>query len=250
MKFLRVVGARPQFMQAAMFRKEVNKRGHEEFLVHTGQHYDNKMSAVFFEQLGVPKPDINLEVGSGTHGMQTGRMLSLLDDIISSVKPDAVIVDGDTNSTLAGGLAAIKLHRPVVHIEAGCRSYDRTMPEEVNRVVVDHISDLLCAPTINAMHNLAKENLSAKSTLTGDLMLDCFLFYKNKINMTILKELRISPGQYILATVHRAENTGEITKLLQILGALNQLPFSVIFMLHPRTRLLLRKTCLQLQRVS
>lgn len=241
MKFLRVVGARPQFMQAAMFRKAVVKRGHQEILVHTGQHYDNAMSDIFFQQLEIPKPDFNLQVGSGTHGYQTGRMLSLLDEIINSEDPDAVIVDGDTNSTLAGALSAIKMHRCVVHIEAGCRSYDRSMPEEVNRVIVDHIADLLCAPTINAMNNLSKENLSNRSILTGDVLFDCFLFYKKKANMNILKELHITPGRYILATVHRSENTSSITPLQQILSALNQLPNQVIFMLHPRTRLILEK---------
>ncbi len=236
MKFLRVVGARPQFMQAAILRQEIDKRGYSEILVHTGQHYDQNMSQIFFDELGIPKPDINLGVGSGSQGVQTGRMLSFLDEIILENRPDAVIVDGDTNSTLAGALAGAKLHVPLVHVEAGLRSFDRHMPEEINRIVADHVSDLLCAPTEHAVTNLTNENLLGRTVLTGDLMYDCFQFYKDKAKTEIIDKLDIHPGEYMLATVHRAENTDDPEKLHRILCGLTDIDCKIIFPVHPRVR--------------
>lgn len=235
MKLLRVVGARPQFMQAAVLRKELEKKNHTEVLVHTGQHYDKNMSENFFKELDLPLPDYNLNVGTGSHGTQTSKMLSGIEEILMKEKPDAVVVDGDTNSTLAGALAASKLHIPIVHVEAGLRSFNRKMPEEINRVVTDHLSSLLCAPTQKAVENLNNEGLSQKCVHTGDLMYDCFQQYVNKADTSILERLSIKPKKYILCTVHRAENTNDQDAMINILDALNQMPEMIIFPCHPRT---------------
>ncbi len=240
MIFLRVIGARPQFMQAAMLHKTFIEHGHQEIILHTGQHYNDNMCKIFFDQLELVAPDINLEVGSHSHGMQTGLILSKLDRVIDEKKPDAMIVDGDTNSTLAGAVAATKMCVPLIHVEAGLRSYDKRMPEEVNRVVTDHISDLLCAPTENAVKNLSNEGLIDNVYLTGDLMFDCFSFYKNKMNLEILKEFKLEPSHYILATMHRSENTQSARQIHEALDALNELPLQVIFPLHPRTEAVLK----------
>ena len=242
MIFLRVVGARPQFIQAAVLRKELQKQGHKEVLLHTGQHYNKNLSTVIFDQLGLDAPDINLGIGSGSHGVQTGLILSKLDEIINTIKPDAIIVDGDTNSTLAGALAAAKIHVPLIHVEAGLRSYDKRMPEEINRIVTDHISDLLCAPTSSAIQNLSKEGLINNVALTGDLMFDSFLIYKDKAALDILLQFNIKPSKYILATLHRSENTMNMGQIQQVLDALNQLPYRVIFPIHPRTESILKNS--------
>jgi UDP-N-acetylglucosamine 2-epimerase len=241
LKILRVVGARPQFMQAAILRQELDKRGHKEILVHTGQHYDPNMSKLFFDELNIPYPDYNLEVGSAPHGAQTGLMLKEIEQVIRKTKPDAVVVDGDTNSTLAGALAAVKLHVPVVHIEAGMRSFNKKMPEEINRIMVDHISVLLCAPTKQAMANLTKEGLEERTVLTGDLMYDCFLFYQHKAKNDILDAFELQPKKYVLATLHRAENTNNVDLLAEIFEALLTIPYKIIFPCHPRTANFLKK---------
>lgn len=241
MKFLRIVGARPQFMQAAALRKSIESRGHEEILLHTGQHYDDSMSKVFFEQLNLPTPDINLGIGSGGHGYQTGHMLIELESVVNSLQINAIIVDGDTNSTLAGALAAAKAHIPLIHVEAGLRSFDRKMPEEINRIVADHAGDLLCAPTHTALNNLTKEGLRERAVLTGDLMYDCFLEYKSKAQFSIISELQLESQQYILATIHRAENTDNKSNMQHILNALNQLTMKVVLPAHPRTETVLKK---------
>jgi len=171
MKVLSVVGARPQFIKCAPVSREVRKV-HEEVLVHTGQHYDYLLSEVFFRDLGIPAPDYHLEIGSGSHGVQTGRMLAAIEEVIAKEEPEIVLVYGDTNSTLAGALAAAKMHVPVAHVEAGLRSFDRRMPEEVNRVLTDHCSDLLFCPTATAVRNLAAEGVTAGVHLTGDVMVD------------------------------------------------------------------------------
>lgn len=235
-KIVHVVGARPQFMQAAPLRIAAFARGHNYVLVHTGQHYDDNMSKIFFEQLSLPEPDVNLEIGSGSHGIQTGAMLSHLDKFLLSNRPDVVVVDGDTNSTLAGALSAAKLRIPVVHVEAGLRSFDRDMPEELNRIVADHVASLLCAPTRTAMQNLKHEGLLSRSVQTGDLLYDCFLMFRDRAKKTILAQLGLQPGTYALATLHRAENTDSDERLLSIILALAELRMPVIFPVHPRTR--------------
>jgi len=208
MKVLSIVGARPQFVKCAPVSRELRKV-HKEILVHTGQHYDYLLSEVFFNDLGIPSPDYHLDIGSGSHGVQTGRMLAAIEEVIGKEKPEIVLVYGDTNSTLAGALAAAKMHVPVAHVEAGLRSFDRRMPEEVNRVLTDHCSDLLFCPTATAVANLAAEGVTAGVHLTGDVMVDAL-----RENLTLAKErstaltdLGLSPKGYFLATVHRARAT-------------------------------------------
>lgn len=237
MIIMRVVGARPQFMQECVFRRAVDARGHREILVHTGQHYDEKMSQIFFDELGIPRPDINIGIGSGKHGYQTGRMLEALDDVIEAHKPDALVVDGDTNSTLAGALSAAKCHVPLIHVEAGLRSFDRRMPEEVNRIVADHLAELLCAPTAAAMANLADEGLASRAVLTGDLMYDCFLHFTKAADVGALTACQVLPGKYLLATVHRAENAENPARFAEIVKGLCALPLPVVMPAHPRIHL-------------
>lgn len=215
--------------------------GMEEVLVHTGQHYDENMSDVFFEELEIPKPDRYLGIGSGTHGSQTGRMLDAIEQVLLEEKPDWVLVYGDTNSTLAAALAAVKLHIPVAHVEAGLRSFNRRMPEEINRVLTDHASDLLFAPTQGAVENLRSEGLPEdRIHLVGDVMYDAALYYGVKADneSRILDTIDLKPKEYILATVHRAENTDEATRLRIIFEGLRQASkeVPVVLPLHPRTR--------------
>jgi len=210
----------------------------EEILVHTGQHYDYLLSEVFFRDLGIPAPDYHLDIGSGSHGVQTGRMLAAVEEVIAKEEPDLVLVYGDTNSTLAGALAAAKVHVPVAHVEAGLRSFDRRMPEEVNRVLTDHCSDLLFCPTATAVANLAAEGVTAGVHLTGDVMVDAL--QQNlplaKERSTALIDLGLSPKGYFLATVHRASNTDDPAALRAIMDAFARLDAPVVFPVHPRTR--------------
>ncbi len=241
-----VVGARPQFIKAAMVSRELQKyEDITEVIVHTGQHYDINMSDVFFEELDIPKPDYNLGIGSATQGTQTGRMLETLEDVMIKEKPDCVIVYGDTNSTLAGALAAVKLHIPVAHVEAGLRSFNRKMPEEINRIITDHISDLLLAPTVTAVENLISECFERdRVCLVGDVMYDAALFYAKRAeaNSSILKSLNLVSKGYILATVHRAENTDNVNRLKCIFRALSIIAqdIPVILPIHPRTQAVLQ----------
>ena len=227
-------------LRAAPVSRALRECGHREFLIHTGQHYDYLMSKVFFEELGIPEPAINLGVGSGSHGQQTGQMLLGLDEVIKKQRPDWVLVYGDTNSTLAGALAAVKLHVPVAHVEAGLRSYNRRMPEEINRVIADHISDLLLCPTQTAVENLRNEGINRGVHLVGDVMYDSVL-HNIKLaekHSDILEELKLKNKSYALATVHRAENTDEPGRLKTIFNAFEQISQSglpVIIPLHPRT---------------
>ena len=233
MKVLSVVGARPQFIKCAPVSREIRKR-HEEVLVHTGQHYDYLLSEVFFKDLGIPEPDYHLEIGSGSHGVQTGRMLAAIEEVIAKEEPGIVLVYGDTNSTLAGALAAAKMHVPVAHVEAGLRSFDRRMPEEVNRVLTDHVSDLLFCPTATAVQNLAAEGITRGVHLTGDVMVDAL-----EENLALAKERsswNLPRGGYYLATVHRAGNTDDPAALRAIMSAFSRLDGPVIFPVHPRTR--------------
>lgn len=241
MKLVTVVGARPQFIKASVVSMAL-KPVCDEIIVHTGQHYDRNMSAVFFEELNIPKPLYNLGVGSGTHGRQTGEMLIKIEEVLLREKPDAVMVYGDTNSTLAGALAAAKLHLPVLHVEAGLRSYNRRMPEEINRVLTDHISDLLFCPTKTAVCNLAKEGVTEGVQNTGDVMLDSVLHFsrlarENPAKTAIFGQLGIRPKQYRLATLHRAETTdGGLPAIAGIFSAFERLPQKVVIPIHPRTR--------------
>jgi UDP-GlcNAc3NAcA epimerase len=237
---LTVVGARPQFIKAAAVSCALERAGLRETLVHTGQHYDENMSAVFFSELGVRAPDHYLGVGSATHGVQTGQMLERLDPLIAGLKPEVVIVYGDTNSTLAGALAASKMCVPVAHVEAGLRSFNRSMAEEQNRIVADHLASLLFAPTETAVRNLQKEGIDATSVCcTGDVMYDVALMFGERANARpVLKDLGLDDAAYCLATIHRAENTDDHLRLSAILEGLCAVAreMAVVLPLHPRTR--------------
>lgn len=237
MKIITIVGARPQFIKAAPVSK-ILRTEHEEIIIHTGQHYDANMSDIFFNELKIPRPDYNLEIGSGSHGMMTGRMLEKLEEIYLKEKPDFVLVYGDTNSTLAGALAASKLLIPVIHIEAGLRSFNKAMPEEQNRILTDHISDLLLVPTEDAIKNLTNEGIKKGIHNVGDVMYDAVLMFKEiaKSKSGLLKELDVNSGEYILTTIHRAENTNDINRLRNMIEALNESGEKIILPLHPRTK--------------
>lgn len=239
MKILTVIGARPQFIKAATVSRAL--AGHsrlQEVIVHTGQHYDANMSDVFFDELAIPRPLHNLGVGGSTHGAMTGRMLEKLESVMMDERPDKVLVYGDTNSTLAGALAAVKLHIPVLHVEAGLRSFNRAMPEEINRIVTDHVSDVLFAPTETARRNLVAEGVGdAKIRLTGDVMYDAALFYGASARRPgWFDGLGIAEHGFVLATIHRAENTDDAARLRQILAGLEKGGRPVVLPLHPRTK--------------
>ncbi|WP_461206453.1 non-hydrolyzing UDP-N-acetylglucosamine 2-epimerase [Clostridium sp. DL1XJH146] len=237
MKILTIVGARPQFIKAAAVSNVIREQ-HDEILVHTGQHYDDNMSRVFFEELGIPKPDYNLAIGSGNHGKQTGEMLIKLEEIYLKEKPDFVLVYGDTNSTLAGALCASKLLIPLAHIEAGLRSFNMTMPEEQNRILTDHLSNILFVPTSSAEENLKKEGIDKKVYNVGDVMYDAVLNFKelSKQKSSVIKKLDLKGKEFILTTIHRAENTNSIERLKNIIEALNESDKNIVLPLHPRTK--------------
>jgi len=243
-KIVTIVGARPQFVKAgAVSRLMAGDERFDEVLIHTGQHHDDNMSGVFFEEFGIPRPAHNLNISGGAHGAMTGRMIAALEEVLIEERPDAVLVYGDTNSTLAGALAAVKLHIPIVHVEAGLRSFNNRMPEEINRVVVDRISSLLLCPTETAVANLAQEGIVDGVENVGDVMYDVALFYREaaRTKSTILSDLGIEGRRFALATCHRAENTDDTARLAEIVDALaaiaSEMP--VVFPLHPRTRKLI-----------
>ena len=235
MHVLSVVGARPQFVKAWVVSRAL-RQCHRETLLHTGQHYDDAMSRVFFDELGIPEPDVNLEVGSGPHGEQTGKMLAGIEREVIARAPDWVLVYGDTNSTLAGALAAAKLHVPVAHVEAGLRSFNRRMPEELNRQLTDHLSTRLFCPTWTAVDNLAAEGVRRGVDLVGDVMHDATLAALERTTRDVLDRHGLSAGSYVLATVHRAENTDDPARLGAILAGLARLDRPVLWPVHPRTR--------------
>lgn len=237
MKFLSIVGARPQFVKAAVLSEKL-RRGGEEILVHTGQHYDDNMSQVFFDDLGIPKPDIHLGIGGGSHAEQTGRMLIEIEKVLAREKPDWCVVFGDTNSTLAGALAAAKLRIPVAHVEAGLRSFNRDMPEEINRILCDHVSEALFCPTKNAAELLKREGITQGVYVVGDVMADVFKrsLARAEENSAILTDLQLQPKAYVLVTVHRASNTDNLKNLRVLLDTLAKLDQLVVFPMHPRTR--------------
>lgn len=230
-----VVGARPQFVKAAPVCRAL-REAHDELLVHSGQHYDYAMSDVFFEQLGIPKPDFNLAVGSGSHARQTGEMMPMLEGLFIEKNPDLVVVYGDTNTTLAAGLAAAKLCIPVAHVEAGLRSFNRSMPEEINRVLVDHVSELLLCPTRVSVANLNAEGITNGVHLVGDVMLDTAKFFAEHVDPSqALEQYGVKAGEYYFATVHRAGNSDNKSRLQEIITAFSRLDKPVLWAVHPRT---------------
>ncbi len=246
-KILTVLGARPQFIKAAAVSRAFKRIGIREIIVHTGQHFDEKMSDVFFREMEIPQPTHRLEIHSLSHGAMTGRMIEGIERIILQENPSAVMVFGDTNSTLAGALAAVKLHIPVIHVEAGLRSFNMKMPEEINRIVTDRISSLLFCPTETAIQNLMNEgysHFSSKIVRSGDVMYDTALYYvqKAKTSTSILKDLNLSGKTFVLATIHRQENTDNPERLAGIVNGLNLIhaEIPVIVPLHPRTRKMLQ----------
>ncbi|WP_218191715.1 non-hydrolyzing UDP-N-acetylglucosamine 2-epimerase [Pseudomonas sp. B28(2017)] len=245
-KVVTIVGARPQFIKAAAVSRAIKNAGVErirEVLVHTGQHYDENMSKVFFDELDIPTPAYNLEISGGTHGVMTGRMLESIEKVLLEEKPDWVLIYGDTNSTLAGALAASKLNIPVAHVEAGLRSFNMCMPEEINRILSDRVSSLLLCPTQAAIDNLAKEGLVSGVHNVGDVMYDVALFYSEraKVQSRIKEQLGLEDNVYALATCHRAENTDDPKRLGEIMAGLAEISqeLPVVLPLHPRTRKLL-----------
>jgi len=241
MKIISIVGARPQFVKVAIVSKMLRKK-YQEVLIHTGQHYDFELSQLFFDELKIPEPDYNLEVGSASHGKQTGEMLKRIEEVLLKENPDFVLVYGDTNSTLAGALAAVKLHIPVGHVEAGLRSFDKSMPEEVNRVLTDHCSTLLFAPTKTAVENLKKEGITDGVYITGDVMYDALLeCVKLSKSSKILEQLDLKPKNYLLATIHRPSNTDNPINLKNILEAFSEVKETVVFPVHPRTEKFIRE---------
>ena len=237
MKVVSVVGARPQYVKVAAVSRCLRLQ-HEEILIDTGQHYDFEMSDIFIRQLAIPRPDFDLGVGSGSHASQTASILVGVEKVLGDVDPERVIVYGDTNSTLAAALAAVKLGYPVAHVEAGERSYDRSMPEEINRVVADHVSDRLFCSTATAMENLKGEGIVEGVHLVGDVMYDSLSISlpKAKDTSSILTDLELEEGAYILATLHRPANVDDLSRLHALISALGSLGETVLFPVHPRTR--------------
>lgn len=249
MKILTVVGARPQFIKSAVVSRVIAQTyGIEEIILHTGQHFDSNMSDIFFSELSIPRPSVQLNVNSSSHGEMTGRMLMQIEAAVLAQKPDRVLVYGDTNSTLAGALAAAKLHIPVAHVEAGLRSFNMRMPEEVNRILTDNVSDLLFCPTQLAVKNLEKEGFGAKPVQiaqVGDVMQDAAILFARSSR----RPTQEMPSQFIVATLHRAENTDDPGRLGEIVGALNELHelIPVVLPLHPRTRMKITQLGLDLR---
>jgi UDP-GlcNAc3NAcA epimerase len=254
-KIATIVGARPQFIKSAVVSRAIRNAGcFSEIMIHTGQHYDAKMSECFFEELGIPKPQYNLAVGSGMHGYQTGEMMKGIEPVLMKEKPSIVIVYGDTNTTLAGAIVAAKMHIPVAHIEAGLRSYNKKMPEEINRITTDHISAILFCPTTTAINNLRTEGIRHGIYKSGDVMYDVAVQYGKRAEnyRNIMTAAHIEPSQYIVATIHRSENTDDRSRMEMIMEALNNIGsnMSVVMPLHPRTEKLIRSYGIDMQHIQ
>jgi UDP-N-acetylglucosamine 2-epimerase len=236
-----VIGNRPQFVKAAAVSRRL-RAGHEELLVHTGQHHDDELSTIFVQELGIPRPERELGIHGGTNTAQTARMLAALEPLIADVRPDAVLVYGDTNSTLAGGLAAAQARVPVAHVEAGMRSFDRAMPEELNRVLTDHLSDVLLCPSPTAVENLAREHVAGRVELVGDVMVDVALLFQPRAREddAPLRRAGVRDGEYVLVTAHRAGNVDDPARLRRLADLLLALPLPAVLPLHPRTEARLR----------
>jgi len=243
MKICTIIGARPQFIKAAVVSRAISENEKvNEILIHTGQHFDANMSDVFFDELDIKRPDFNLKIGGGTHGQNTGRMLESVEKVLIDEMPDCVLVYGDTDSTLAGALAAVKLHIPIAHVEAGLRSFNRMMPEEINRLLTDHVADLLFTPTLTAVENLRNEGIvESKIHQVGDVMYDATLYYKNSSKKP--SSLVNISDSYILCTIHRAENTNDLVRLSNIINALNKIAVNkkIVLPIHPRTAQIIKK---------
>jgi UDP-GlcNAc3NAcA epimerase len=236
-RIVTVIGNRPQFVKAAAVSR-VLREENEELLVHTGQHHDDELSTVFVKELGVPRPERELGIHGGTNTEQTARMLAALAPLLAAEAPDVLLVYGDTNSTLAGGLAAAQAHIPVAHVEAGMRSFDRAMPEELNRVLTDHLSDLLLCPSQTALDNLAREGVAGRVALVGDVMVDVALLFQPRAiaDHAPLERAGVAPGEYVLVTAHRAGNVDDPARLRRLVDLLLALPVTAVLPLHPRTR--------------
>ena len=250
MNITTIIGARPQFTKASMMSQEFHVNNIQESIIHTGQHFDSNMSNIFFEELDIKEPKYNLGIQNLSHGAMTGRQLEEIEKLLLKKRPDLVLVYGDTNSTLSGALSAVKLLIPVAHIEAGLRSNNRKMPEEINRIMTDHISELLYAPTSIAKDNLIKEGIEKdKVSLVGDVMYDSVLFYTQlaEEKSTIMTDLDLKKENYFLSTIHRQENTDDIDKLKNIINALNHAPYPVVLPLHPRTRKIIESNQIEIQ---
>jgi UDP-GlcNAc3NAcA epimerase len=244
-KIMTVIGARPQFIKAAPLSLAIRECGMQEVIVHTGQHFDASMSDVFFDELGIPEPAYKLEINSLGHGAMTGRMLEALEGVVAKDRPDWMLIYGDTNSTLAGALCASKLGIPVAHVESGLRSYNRAMPEEINRVVADHLSDLLFCPTTSSVSNLRKEGIQDGVHLVGDVMYDATLAATKRAEnrSSVLERLSLTPRTYAVATIHRAENTDDLNRFRRIISYLEAAAdrHTIVMPVHPRTRKLMER---------
>jgi UDP-N-acetylglucosamine 2-epimerase (non-hydrolysing)/UDP-GlcNAc3NAcA epimerase len=237
LRVLTVIGNRPQFVKAAAVSRLLRAE-HDELLVHTGQHHDDELSTIFVTELGIPRPERELGIHGGSNTEQTARMLAALGPLVAEQRPDVVLVYGDTNSTLAGGLAAAQAHVPVAHVEAGMRSFDRAMPEELNRILTDHLSDVLLCPSPTAVANLEREHVAGRIELVGDVMVDVALLFapRARADDAPLREAGVSPGEYVVATAHRAGNVDDPARLRALADLLLALPMAVVLPLHPRTR--------------
>lgn len=243
LELLTVVGNRPQFIKMGPVSAELRRRGHDEFVVHTGQHYDDNMSRVFFEELGLPKPNVQLVVNGRTHGRMTGELLAAIEQILVERRPRGLLIYGDTNSTLAAALAAVKLQIPIAHVEAGPRVYDMTTPEEINRLVADHAAALRFCPDRESVRNLKKENIVAGVHFTGDVMYDAFRAYKDLAieRARFLDDWDLRARSFALMTIHRPNNTDSVSALTRVVELLERSPCPIVFVVHPRTEAALRR---------